>query len=208
MRAFDAEQKFVDRMVFVYSHIKIYPDPICRAQPALSGAPDTATSGQPPRDASPQGMMKSMMETNGLKVQVCAIYLPGKGADASSLLDGVSAAAPDAMGAEIVAPGTTVLSFWETESVRACIADAGTRPLAPAFVPAAAMQAFDHGGPPPKTSGAESAPIPSRQIKTDHLSPPSGGVKHEPTGNPGYGSRTWRGSMISRQAERILRESS
>lgn len=78
---------------------------------ALKDAPDTATSGQPPRDASPQGMMKSMMETNGLKVQVCAIYLPGKGADASILLDGVSAAAPDAMGAEIVAPGTTVLSF-------------------------------------------------------------------------------------------------
>ncbi|WP_333684301.1 hypothetical protein [Pontibaca methylaminivorans] len=78
---------------------------------ALKDAPDTATSGQPPRDASPQGMMISMMETNGLKVQVCAIYLPGKGADAGILLDGVSAAAPDAMGADIVAPGTTVLSF-------------------------------------------------------------------------------------------------
>ncbi|SIT82451.1 hypothetical protein [Pontibaca methylaminivorans] len=78
---------------------------------ALKDAPDTAASGQPPRDASPQGMMTSMMEANGLKVQVCAIYLPGKGADASILLDGVSAAAPDAIGAEIVAPGTTVLSF-------------------------------------------------------------------------------------------------
>ena len=52
-----------------------------------------------------------MMAKNGLKVQVCAIYLPGKGADATVLLDGVTAAAPDAMGAAIVAEDTTVMSF-------------------------------------------------------------------------------------------------
>ena len=78
---------------------------------ALKEAPASATDGQPPRDASPQGMMKMMMAESGLKVQVCAIYLPGKGADASILIDGVTAAAPDAMGATIVAPGTTVMSF-------------------------------------------------------------------------------------------------
>lgn len=78
---------------------------------ALKDAPETATTGQPPKGASPQGLMKMMMEKSGLKVQVCAIYLPGKGADASVLLDGVTAAAPDAMGAAIVAPGTTVMSF-------------------------------------------------------------------------------------------------
>lgn len=78
---------------------------------ALKEAPASATTGQPPKDASPQGLMKMMMEKNGLKVQVCAIYLPGKGADASILLDGVTAAAPDAMGAAIVAPGTSVMSF-------------------------------------------------------------------------------------------------
>jgi intracellular sulfur oxidation DsrE/DsrF family protein len=78
---------------------------------ALKEAPATATAGQPPKDASPQGLMKMMMEKSGLKVQVCAIYLPGKGADASVLIDGVTAAAPDAMGAAIVAPGTTVMSF-------------------------------------------------------------------------------------------------
>ena len=78
---------------------------------ALKEAPETATAGQPPQGASPQGLMKKMMEESGLKVQVCAIYLPGKGADASILMDGVTAAAPDAMGATIVAPGTTVLSF-------------------------------------------------------------------------------------------------
>ena len=78
---------------------------------ALRDAPESATAGQPPRGASPQGLMSMMMAQNGLKVQVCAIYLPGLGADASVLIDGVTAAAPDAMGAAIVAPATTVMSF-------------------------------------------------------------------------------------------------
>ncbi|MDO5604416.1 MAG: hypothetical protein Q4G25_04555 [Paracoccus sp. (in: a-proteobacteria)] len=78
---------------------------------ALKEAPETATKGQPPMDASPQGLMKAMMDQNGLRVQTCAIYLPGKGADPSVLLDGVTPARPDAMGAEIVTPGTTVMSF-------------------------------------------------------------------------------------------------
>ncbi|MDR5652276.1 hypothetical protein [Ruixingdingia sedimenti] len=78
---------------------------------ALKEAPATATAGQPPKGASPQGLMKTMMEKSGLKVQVCAIYLPGKGAEPSVLIDGVTPAAPDVMGAAIVAPGTSVLSF-------------------------------------------------------------------------------------------------
>ena len=78
---------------------------------ALQDAPASATAGQPPKDASPQGLMKMMIAQKGLKVQVCAIYLPGKGTDASVLLDGVTAAAPDAMGAAIVAEDTTVMSF-------------------------------------------------------------------------------------------------
>ena len=78
---------------------------------ALRDAPESATAGQPPRGASPQGLMTTMMQNSGLKVQVCAIYLPGMGADASVLIDGVTPAAPDAMGAAIVAPGTSVMSF-------------------------------------------------------------------------------------------------
>lgn len=78
---------------------------------ALKDAPASATAGQPPQDASPHGLMKLMMEKNGLRVQVCAIYLPGKAADASILLDGVTPAAPDAMGAAIVAAGTSLLTF-------------------------------------------------------------------------------------------------
>ena len=78
---------------------------------ALKDAPASATAGQPPRDASPQGLMQMLMANQGLKVQVCAIYLPGLGADASVLIEGVGVAAPDAMGAAIVADNTTVMSF-------------------------------------------------------------------------------------------------
>lgn len=78
---------------------------------ALKDAPETATAGQPPKNANPQGLMQMLMAKQGLKVQVCAIYLPGKAADASVLIDGVGTAAPDAMGATIVAPNTTVMSF-------------------------------------------------------------------------------------------------
>ncbi|MBZ8117758.1 hypothetical protein KUD11_03745 [Roseovarius sp. LXJ103] len=78
---------------------------------ALADAPASATAGQPPKDASPQGLMKMLMAQKNLKVQVCAIYLPGKGVDASVLIEGVTAAAPDAMGADIVSANTTIMSF-------------------------------------------------------------------------------------------------
>lgn len=78
---------------------------------ALQAAPASAVTGQPPKNASPQGLMKMMMAQKGLKVQVCAIYLPATGANASVLVDGVTAAAPNAMGAAIVADDTTVMSF-------------------------------------------------------------------------------------------------
>jgi predicted peroxiredoxin len=78
---------------------------------ALKEAPETATAGQPPKDASPQGLLKAMIEKNGVKAEVCAIYLPGMGADASVLLDGVTAAAPDAMGEAIIDANTQVMSF-------------------------------------------------------------------------------------------------
>ncbi len=78
---------------------------------ALKDAPASATAGQAPKGASPQGLMKMMMAKSGTKVQVCAIYLPGKGAAASILIDGVTAAKPGVMGAAVVAEDTTVMSF-------------------------------------------------------------------------------------------------
>ncbi|MDO9524147.1 MAG: hypothetical protein Q7J57_01190 [Gemmobacter sp.] len=78
---------------------------------APKGTPASANAGQPPRDTSPKGLMRMMVENSGLKVQVCAIHLPAKGAGASMLADGVTTAAPDAMGAAIVAPGISAMSF-------------------------------------------------------------------------------------------------
>ena len=78
---------------------------------ALADAPASATTGQPPKDASPQGLIKLLMAQKNLRVRVCAIYLPAKRMDASVLLEGVTAAAPDAMGAAIVGSNTTVMSF-------------------------------------------------------------------------------------------------
>nr|WP_243405024.1 hypothetical protein [Pelagivirga sediminicola] len=77
---------------------------------ALKDAPEAATAAQPPMGMSPQGLMQQIMQAGGT-VEVCAIYLPGKGADASVLLDGITAAAPDAMAARLMAPMTRVLSF-------------------------------------------------------------------------------------------------
>lgn len=77
---------------------------------ALKDAPESATAGQPPMDMSPQGLMQQIMKAGGT-VEVCAIYLPGKGADVSALLDGITAAAPDAMAARLMGPRTRVLSF-------------------------------------------------------------------------------------------------
>ena len=78
---------------------------------ALKDAPASATAGQPPKGMSPQGLMQMIMQKTGTKVEVCAIYLPGKGVQPDALLDGITAAKPPEMGAALVADGTTVLSF-------------------------------------------------------------------------------------------------
>ncbi|MBZ4023452.1 hypothetical protein CKO11_13395 [Rhodobacter sp. TJ_12] len=77
---------------------------------ALKDAPASATAGQPPRDMSPQALLKAAIQ-KGAKAEVCAIYLPGKGAASDALIDGVTVAAPDAMGAALTASGTRVWTF-------------------------------------------------------------------------------------------------
>ncbi|CUX81168.1 MAG: DsrE/DsrF-like family [Roseibaca calidilacus] len=77
---------------------------------ALADAPESATAPQPPRDASPQGLMKMLMG-RGVTVEVCAIYLPGLGADQSVLMEGVGVAAPPAMGAAMMATDAKIWSF-------------------------------------------------------------------------------------------------
>ena len=78
---------------------------------ALKDAPKSATTPQPPKDMSPQGLMKMLMEKTGATVEVCAIYLPSKDADASILIDGVGVAKPGKMGDRLTAPNTQVISF-------------------------------------------------------------------------------------------------
>jgi len=78
---------------------------------ALNDAPESATTGQPPRDMSPQGLMQMIRAQTGTTVEVCAIYLPGRGEDVSVLLDGVGVAAPDAMAARLMDADTRVLNF-------------------------------------------------------------------------------------------------
>ncbi|QYX57414.1 DsrE family protein [Roseovarius sp. SCSIO 43702] len=77
---------------------------------ALVDARETATAGQPPRDMSPQGLLKAAIE-KGATVEVCAIYLPGRGADPSALIDGVGVASPPDMAGALLADDTVVWSF-------------------------------------------------------------------------------------------------
>ncbi len=77
---------------------------------ALADAPESATAPQPPRDMSPQGLMTALIE-RGATVEVCAIYLPGLGADEGALIGGVGVARPPAMAGAMLGEDTTVWSF-------------------------------------------------------------------------------------------------
>ena len=77
---------------------------------ALKDAPASATAPQKPRDMSPQGLMQRIMQS-GATVEVCAIYLPNKGVDATALLDGVSAAKPPEVAARMLSDDTQIMSF-------------------------------------------------------------------------------------------------
>lgn len=77
---------------------------------ALKDAPDSATAGQPPRDMSPQGLLKAAIE-NGATAEVCAIYLPGRGEGPEVLMEGVGVAQPPAMADALLDDDTAVWSF-------------------------------------------------------------------------------------------------
>lgn len=77
---------------------------------ALLEPPETATAPQPPRDMSPQGLMRAIMG-EGATVEVCAIYLPGRGEGPEVLLDGVGVASPPDMAAAMLAEDARVWSF-------------------------------------------------------------------------------------------------
>jgi len=78
---------------------------------ALRDAPESATAPQPPKDMSPRGLMQTILDKTPTRAEVCAIYLPGKGLDASALMDGVTPAKPDAMAKRLLGEHTRILSF-------------------------------------------------------------------------------------------------
>lgn len=77
---------------------------------ALRDAPDSATAAQPPRGMSPQGLLRAILDT-GATVEVCAIYLPGRGASPEVLIEGVGVAKPPAMAAAMLDDDARVWSF-------------------------------------------------------------------------------------------------
>ncbi|MEX5730023.1 putative peroxiredoxin [Rhodovulum iodosum] len=77
---------------------------------ALKEAPESATAGQPPKDMSPQGALMAAIKA-GAKAEVCAIYLPGKGATPEALIEGVTVAEPPAMAKALMHRSTRVWSF-------------------------------------------------------------------------------------------------
>lgn len=77
---------------------------------ALAEAPESATAGQPPRGASPRGLLEGMV-TKGVTVEVCAIYLPGKDMQPDALMTGVGVAQPPDMAGAMLADDTVVWSF-------------------------------------------------------------------------------------------------
>lgn len=76
----------------------------------LADPPASAVAAQEPQGASPQGLLRRLIEA-GVPVQVCALYLPNAGLEADALLDGVTPAEPPAMAAHLIGPNARLLTF-------------------------------------------------------------------------------------------------
>ena len=74
---------------------------------AVQGAESPALK---PRNVTPQQMLVSLMK-GGARVEVCALYLPNTGRQASDLLPGVTPARPADVAAHLLKPGVQTLAF-------------------------------------------------------------------------------------------------
>lgn len=63
-----------------------------------------------PRDVTPQQMLQGVIKA-GAKVEVCALYLPNTGKQASDLIPGVTPAKPADVAAHLLKPGMSTLAF-------------------------------------------------------------------------------------------------
>jgi hypothetical protein len=63
-----------------------------------------------PRNVTPQQMLQGVIKA-GAKVEVCALYLPNTGKQASDLIPGVTPAKPADVAAHLLKPGVQTLAF-------------------------------------------------------------------------------------------------
>jgi hypothetical protein len=63
-----------------------------------------------PRNVTPQQMLQGVIKA-GAKVEVCALYLPNTGKQASDLIAGVMPAKPAEVAAHLLKPGVNTLAF-------------------------------------------------------------------------------------------------
>ena len=63
-----------------------------------------------PRNVTPQQMLQGLIK-GGAKVEVCALYLPNTGKQASDLIPGVTPAKPADVAAHVLKPGVKTLGF-------------------------------------------------------------------------------------------------
>lgn len=77
---------------------------------ALKSPPAAALAPLQPSGASPAGLLRTLLE-EGVKVEVCAIYLPNRPFGAEALIEGIGVAAPADIAEAFSASGTTILSF-------------------------------------------------------------------------------------------------
>lgn len=74
---------------------------------ALKGSKETKFK---PSGKSAQDLLKGLM-AKGVKVEVCALYLPNSGKKATDLLDGVGVAQPPAVAEAMAADGVKLFTF-------------------------------------------------------------------------------------------------
>lgn len=63
-----------------------------------------------PRNLTPQQMLQGVIKA-GARVEVCALYLPNTGRQASDLIPGVTPAKPAEVAAHLLKPGVNTLAF-------------------------------------------------------------------------------------------------
>ena len=63
-----------------------------------------------PRDVTPQQMLQGLIKS-GVKVEVCALYLPNTSHSASDLIPGVTPANPADVAAHLLKPAVKTLGF-------------------------------------------------------------------------------------------------